>query len=104
MLFLESTYLGKNLTSLEGDKLGAVKSSNLLNTIIWVLVIGAITTAFLTVKKEEITKSVFLIVSVVILFTQMVSPLSMILSGQKQLEEKMQALKSNQVLTDKNFT
>ena len=104
MLFLESTYLGKNLTSLEGDKLGTVKSSNLLNTTIWVLAIGAITTAFLTVKKEEITKSVFLIVSVVILLTQIVSPLSMILSGQKQLEEKRLTLKSNQVLTDKNFT
>ncbi len=78
MLFLQSNYLNIGLTSLAGDDAITVtemvgKSTVVINTIIWVVVVLGITLASIFVKKIKIVRLTALVLSAVILLPTVIT-------------------------------
>lgn len=75
MLFLQSNYLNVGLTSLGGDQMGDKISvwTYIWNTALWILVPIGFVVAFKLIKQRNITRLVALVLSVTVLFTQLVN-------------------------------
>lgn len=75
MLFLQSNYLNVGLTSLGGDQMGDKISvwTYIWNTALWILVPIGFAVAYRFVKQRNISQLIALVLSVTVLFTQLVN-------------------------------
>lgn len=89
MFFVQGTYLNGTMNTLSGDTMGGEEPVSVwllvLNTAIWVIVItaGILLAVLLKNKKEGIASTLGLIVSFIVLATQIMSPLSISLTDSK---------------------
>ena len=113
MLFLQGTYLNGAMSSLAGDNLGVAKISvgkQIFNLSIWILVIAlAVVLAILKDKKGIISMSA-VVVSIIVVATQIMTPVSIALTNKKiflNLEERLKLKYENSehsIATNKNLT
>lgn len=112
MLFLQGIYLNLGLGSLPGDNIGVQKASAgavAVNTLIWVLAEGAaIACAF--IKKKDIVSLVCILLSVVVLGTQIVNTIFVALSNDNIAVPRLERISSSdtekiqRVMTNKGLT
>ena len=113
MFFIQGTYLNQGFDSLQGDNMGAAELSlttKILNTALWVIVVAvAIVLACLKDKKGVVSLT-GIIASVIVLATQIMSPLSIALTNPEVFTAQSGELKTNnskkehEILSYKNIT
>lgn len=113
MYFIQGTYLNQNLTSLQGDNMGSEASSissKVLNTFLWGIVI-LISIVLACLKDEKkIFSFIGVIVAVIVLSTQVMTPLSISLTNKGvflSLSERLNLETSestHKILSYKNIT
>lgn len=113
MLFLQGTFLNFGINSLSGDKLGSAPINiglKILDLFIWFAVIAAAVVLSLIKDTKGIISIIAVILSIVIVATQIINPLSntvnhpnVFLNRIKRLEKEDGNFK-NEVLTCENLT
>ena len=76
MLFVQTNYLNAGLNSLAGDDMEGTKISTatyIVNTVVWIVVIGAVVTAFQFIKIEKWMRLGALVVTFAITATQLMN-------------------------------
>lgn len=112
LFFVQGTYLNLGLNSLPGDNMGESGISTaaaVINTIVWLLVIGlAVASAFL--GKRDIIGIVCVLLSVIVLGTQIVNTVFVALSNDQIAVPKYDRMKQSsteyvpKVMTRQNLT
>ncbi len=113
MLFLQGTFLNFGINSLSGDKLGSASihiGLKILDLFIWIVVIAAAVVLSLIKDTKGIITIIAVILSIVIVATQIINPLTntinhpnVFLSRINRLEKENSNFK-NEVVTCENLT
>lgn len=113
MLFLQGTYLNGNMSSLSGDNLGVAKISTakkVVNLLIWIGVIVLAVVLAILKDKKGIFSTIAIVVSVIVVSTQIITPVTISLTNKKlflSLDERLNLKYENsvhEILTNKNLT
>lgn len=115
MLFLQSNYLNIGLHSLAGDDIITIRemvgtANYVINTIVWAVVLVGFTLASVLLKKENIVKTISLVLSVVVLFTSVFNVVVAVVSTDFSKGSVIEELKNEEpdyvpkFLTVKNMT
>ena len=86
MIFLQSNYLNAGLRSLTADGVLTIsdivgKTTVIVNTIVWIIVVGGCTAASILIKKTDITRLAAIVLALVICFTQVLNVLVILMNG-----------------------
>lgn len=107
MFFIQSLYLNAGLKSLVGDTLETKETpmgKKIGNLIIWLAIIaGAVVLSILKDKKGYIS-IVGVILSVVVIITQVMTPVSLLISKPEAVKSKIKSGEGYSILSDKNLT
>lgn len=111
LFFLQGTYLNMGLSSLPGDNMGGKVSVTavVFNTVIWVVVEGlAVGSAF--IKKRDPVKLVCLLLSIVVIGTQLINTVFIALTNDQIAVPKSERIQYSdaervpKVMTNENLT
>lgn len=113
MLFLQGTFLNFGINSLAGDNLGSASvhiGLKILDLFIWIVVIAAAVVLSLIKDTKGIIAIVAVILSIVIVATQIINPLSNTINHPNVFQSRIARLEKensnfkNEVLTRENLT
>ena len=107
MFFVQSLYLNAGLKSLVGDTLEINKPSTgkkVGNLIIWVVVIAAAVVLSVLKDKKGYISLVGVILSVVVIITQVMTPVTILISNSEAVKSNAASEEGYTILSDKNLT
>ena len=112
MFFVQGTYLNANSNMLAGDNLGSVDESmgmKILNLLIWIAVVVVAIVLAVIKDKRGIVPIIAIISSIVVISTQIMTPMSIVLTNNKvflNIDERLDAMgvdSNHSILTDENL-
>ncbi len=98
MFFVQGTYLNGGMSSLAGDNLGVRKvtvGQKIFNLAIWIIVIGGAIFLSLIKDKNGVIGAVSLIVCVIVLITQLMSPVMLAVTSENIFKTREERIVQN---------